>query len=90
MRRLVVAGEQRHLRHRQRRLLDQKVGRNAHAPGDQMLAEAFAAELRKRALQLTRRGGKSARHARERQLLAIVTLDDDARQQVQPAARGER
>jgi hypothetical protein len=90
VRRLAVANEPRHVAHRDRRLLGEQLRRDRHAPRDQVLVEARLAELRIRALELARRTRHGARHRAQRERLAVVALDHDPRQQVQPASARQR
>jgi hypothetical protein len=90
VRRLAVADELRDVVHGDRRLLGQQLRRGGHAPREQILVKAHLAELRVRALHLTRR----ARHRRgdrsKRQAAAVVARHDDAREQVHALSAGER
>jgi hypothetical protein len=56
----------------------------------QLLLKAELAELRERALHLARRARHGAGDACERQPLAVVARDDDAREQIKPLAGFER
>jgi hypothetical protein len=87
---LPVADEARDMVHRDRRLLDQQLGGRGHAPRKEILLEGVLTKPRVRTLQLTRRARQRRGHLGERQLAAVVTRDDNPRQQVQPAMRGER
>jgi hypothetical protein len=90
VRRLAIADEPCNVAHGDRRLLGQQARRGGHAPRPQVLLKADLAELRIGPLHLTRR----ARHRRgdggERQPPTIVARHDHAREQVQPAAAGDR
>jgi len=87
---LAVADEPRHLAHRDRRLLGQQLRGDRHPPPQQVLLKARVTELGIGALQLARRARHGARHAAQRQPLAVVTGDDHPRQQVQPASVCQR
>jgi hypothetical protein len=90
VRRLAIADQPRHVAHRDRRLLGQQLRRDRHAPRQQVLAEARLAELPVCALQLSRRARHGARHRVQRERPAVVALDHDPRQQVQPASARQR
>jgi phenylpropionate dioxygenase-like ring-hydroxylating dioxygenase large terminal subunit len=72
VRRLAVAHKTRHVGHRDRRLLDEQCRRGAHAPLEQVLVKALAAELGIRALHLARRARQRSGHRRQRQMAAVV------------------
>jgi len=86
VRRGAVADQPRHVAHRDRRLLGQELCRDRHAPRQQVLAEARLAALGVRPLQLARRARHRPGHDAQRQRPAVVALDHDPRQQVQPAS----
>jgi hypothetical protein len=90
VRRLAVAHQPRHVAHLDRRLLGQELRRDRHAPRQQLLAEARLAELRVCALQLTRRARHGPRHHLQRERPAVVTLNYDPREQIQPASARQR
>jgi hypothetical protein len=90
VRRLAVAHEPRHVAHRDRRLLREQLRRDRHAPRRQVLAEARLPELRVCALQPARRARHRARDRAQRQRPAVVALDHDAREQVEPSPRVDR
>lgn len=81
---LAVAHQTADVGHRDRGLIDQEIGRHAHPPREQILAEGPLAELRIGALELAGRARKRPGHQLQGQLLAIVARDDHPRQQVQP------
>jgi hypothetical protein len=78
VRRLAVADEPRDVAHSDRRLLGEQLRSGRHAPSVQILVEAQLAELRVRALDLTRRARHGAGDVRERQPPAVVARDNDA------------
>jgi hypothetical protein len=90
VRRLAVAHQPRHVAHLDRRLLGQQLRRDRHAPRQQLVVEARIAELRVCALQLARRARHGARHHLQRERPAVVALNHDPRQQVQPASARQR
>jgi hypothetical protein len=90
VRRRAVADQPRHVAHRDRRLLGQELRRDRHAPRQQVLVEARLAELGISALQLARRARHRPRHDVQRERPAVVALDHDPRQQVQPASARQR
>jgi hypothetical protein len=90
VRRLAIADEPRDVAHGDRRLLGKQLRSRGHSPPEQVLLEAQLAELLICTLDLSRRAGERTCDMGERQRQAVVTRDDDAREQVQPLARGER
>ena len=55
----------------------QELGGGSHAPRDHLLLEGALTELRKGALQLTRRAAKHPRDRRQREILALVVTRDE-------------
>jgi hypothetical protein len=86
---LAVADEARDIAHRDRRLLGQELRCNRQPPREQVLLKCRVV-LRIRPLDLSLRARHGAGHLRERQTLAVVARDDDAREQVEPSAGLER
>ena len=84
MRGLAVAHEPRHVGDGNRGLLAEQLRGDAHAPLEQILAEAAVSELGIGSLELSRRARERSRHRLQGQLAAIVARDDHTRQQVQP------
>jgi hypothetical protein len=83
VRRLAVPHEPRDVAHRDRGLLDQQLRGDAQPAGEQILAEAHFPELRVRSRDLARGARERPRHPLQRQRLAVVAGDGEARAQVQ-------
>jgi hypothetical protein len=90
VRRLAVADQPRDVGDCDRRLLGEQLCGGAHPLRAQVLVKAQLAELLIRTLNLARRARDGARDLGERQPAAVVAHDDDARQQIQTSARGDR
>jgi hypothetical protein len=86
VRRLAIADEPRDVAHGDRRLLGEELCGRGHPPPEQVLVKAQLAELRVSALDLSRRARKRGGDRGERQRLAVVARDDDAREQILPLA----
>ena len=84
-----IAHQPPHVADRDRPLLAQQLRRDRHPPRVQVLLKRIA-ELRIRALQLSRRGRQRLGDRRERKRATVVAGDDHPRQQIQPAAFAER
>jgi hypothetical protein len=86
VRRLAIADQPGHIAHRDRRLLYQQLPGGSHSPRQQVLTKGCLSKLSVSARHLPWRAGKRARHALQRQRVAIVTSDRRARQQIQATA----
>jgi hypothetical protein len=89
IRRLAIADEPRDVAHGYRRLLAQQLRGDRQATREQVLVEGRV-ELRICPLDLSLRARHGAGNLRERQALAVVARDDDAREQVEASAGFER
>jgi hypothetical protein len=87
--RLTVADQPCHIAHRDRGL-GQQLGGGDHPSGEKVLAERAAAELLVGALYLAGGAGERLGDDRERQVLAVATFDQQAREQIQPTTLRER
>jgi hypothetical protein len=90
VRRLAKTNEPCHIPHGYRRLLDQQLRGDVQATCEQVLAKSDVAELGVSASELTGRAGERPRYFLKCQRPAVVTCDDDTRQQVQTAALLDR
>jgi hypothetical protein len=90
VRRLAIADQPRDVANGDRRLLGEQLRGGRHASREQFLVKAHVAELRIRALHLTRRAGHRAGDGGKRQPAGVVARDDHAREQIQPPSACER
>jgi hypothetical protein len=90
MRSLAKPHEPRHVAHGDRGLLDQQLGGDFQAAGQQVLAKSHLAELGVDAGELARRGGERPRDPVERQRPPVVARDHNTGLQVQATALIDR
>jgi hypothetical protein len=82
VRRLAIAHQARDVGHGDRQLLQKQLGRDGHAPCEQILAETHVPELGVCALQLPGRAGQGAGEDRQGELSAVVARHDHAGEQI--------